>query len=86
MNIIESSAELPVKVSYITDEFGVVVTGIAFMDLDVIHLMTNQQVEAERDRIERELKRDREDAEASAYYSNLESRAEMDYINMNRRL
>jgi len=86
MNITDSDVELPVKVSYLSDRFGVVITGVALQGFDVIHLMTDGQIESERWKIEQELKRNAEDSKASDSYYNSLDRAEFDYQTANRRL
>lgn len=86
MNITQIDVETPHAVSWDTDEFGVIIRGVSKFGIDCTHELTDAQLEGIRHSLESEIKRDREDAEASAYYSNAESRAELDYINMNRRL
>ncbi len=86
MNITNIDVETPHAVSWDADEFGVIIHGVSKFGVDCTHELTDMQLIAIRNELEARSKREREDEESSAYYSNLESRAELDYINMNRRL
>lgn len=84
MKITNIDVETPHAVSWETDEFGVIIRGVSKFGIDCTHELTDAQLEGIRHSLEAEIKRDREDAEASAYYSNAESRAELANINANR--
>lgn len=86
MNITESETELTIQVHWDSDRHGVIIKAICRDGKDITHELTDGQIECEKWKLERELKRDAEDHHASTMYGERATRLEIEYANANGRL